>query len=133
MEEILNLIKVINNEYEKAYQEYKPAHLYKDAKTTFTNGYCYEYSLILQRFYYGGVIVMQNDKMHSAIMIDGLIYDVTGVRSDTSNFHIATGTDFEYIYKYYGFFGSAFKELLNSRIVKEVLNKKTYIKKLVKI
>ena len=125
--------KLINNEYEKAYQEYKPAHLYKDAKTTFTNGYCYEYSLILQRFYYNGIIVMQNNKMHSAIMIDGVIYDVTGVRRDTSNFHVATGSDFEYIYKYYGFFGNAFKELLNSRIVKEVLNKKTYIKKLVKI
>ena len=133
MEEILNVIKIINDTYERVYEEYKPAHLYKDARTTFTNGYCYEYSLMLQRFYYNGVIVMQNDKMHSAIMIDGVIYDVMGVREDTYNFHVATGSDFEYIYKYYGFFNEHFKSYLNTNIVKEVLNRKTYVKKLTKI
>lgn len=133
MEEILKVINTINKVYEECYDEYKPAHLYNDAKTTFTNGYCYEYSLILQRFFYNGIIVMQNNKMHSAIMIDNVIYDVGGIREDTNNFHVATGVDFEYIYKYYGFFSNGFKEYLNKKIVKEVLNKKSYVKKLVKV
>ncbi len=133
MEEILEVIKIINNTYEKCFNEYEPAHLYRDAITTFTNGYCYEYSLILKRFYYDGIIVLQNDKMHSAIMINNKIYDVNGIRKDTYNFHVATGSDFEYIFKYYGFFSTGFKDYLNKRVVKEVLNQKSYVKKLVKI
>lgn len=130
MEEILEIIKIINNTYEEAYKEYKPAHLYPNAKDNFNNGYCYEYSLILKRFYYDGIIVMQNDKMHSAIMIDNKIYDVNGIRNDAYNFHVADGCDFEYIYKYYGFMSIPFKDYLNSKIVKQVYkNCDSYVKK----
>ena len=130
MEEILEMIKIINKTYEECYLEYKPAHLYEKAKDNFTNGYCYEYSIILKRFYYDGLIVMQNDKMHSAILINNTIYDVNGIRYDTNNFHVANGTDFEYIYKYYGFMSTAFKDYLNKKIVKQVFNTNNqYVKK----
>ena len=129
MEEILEIIKIINDTYEICFKEYNPAHLYDRAKDNFTNGYCYEYSLILSRFY-NGIIVMKNDKMHSAILIDGVIYDVNGVVKDVNNYHIATGCDFEYIYKYYGFMSNNFKDHLNKEIVKKVFNtNNSYVKK----
>ena len=129
MEEILEVIKIINDTYERCYKEYNPAHLYDNAKDNFTNGYCYDYSLMLNRFY-NGIIVMKNDKTHSATLIDGNIYDVNGIVKDAINYHVATGCDFEYIYKYYGFMSDGFKEYLNKEIVKQVLgNRNSYVKK----
>lgn len=124
MEEILNTIKIINDTYEKCYVYYHPAHTNKSAKKTFMNGYCYEYYKILKFFYPKAILVIQNDKMHTACLINNDIYDASGKRTDNYNFHIATGSDIEYIYKYYAKFSVGFNDYLFKNVIKDVYDNK---------
>ena len=101
---IIDVIKILNDTYDDFYLEYKPSLLYPSSELCFNNGYCYEYHRMLKIFYPKAILVMQNDRMHCATLIDDEIYDVNGKRDDYFNFHEVTGADIEYIYKYYGFF-----------------------------
>lgn len=132
--DIIETINIINETYENLYKEYEISYLYSSAELTFTNGYCYDFYCLLKRFYPTAKLMMKNDKMHCAALIDGNIYDTTGLRYDISDFHIATGCDMEYIYKYYGFFSNGLKEDLSRVVTKNVLsNKKIYVKSLNKV
>lgn len=44
----------------------------------YSRGSCYQFSLLLQMFYPEGVIYIRKDKKHTALMIDGNLYDVSG-------------------------------------------------------
>lgn len=131
--EIIDVIKILNDTYEEFYSKYNPSFLYDSAKLCFTNGYCYEYYRMLKIFYPTATLLMQNDKMHCATLIDDEIYDVNGKRDDFLNFRVATGCDMEYIYKYYGFFSDWVKEQLNDMIRNNVYKEKNKVKVLVKI
>lgn len=129
--DIINLINNINNAYERVYDDIRMPGLYKCAILNFTNGYCYEFFCILKYFYPDAILLISNDKMHCAALIEDEVYDATGKREDTINFRVANGCDLEYIYKYYGFFTSNFKTLLKKEIKKNVSNNsKTYVKSL---
>lgn len=132
--DIIETINIINETYENLYKEYEISYLYSSAELTFTNGYCYDFYCLLKRFYPTAKLMMKNDKMHCVALIDGNIYDTTGLRYDISDFHIATGCDMEYIYKYYVFFSNGLKEDLSRVVTKNVLsNKKIYVKSLNKV
>ena len=131
--EIIDVIKILNDTYDDFYLKYKPSLLYPSSELCFNNGYCYEYHRMLKMFYPKAVLVMQNDRMHCATLIDGEIYDASGKRDDCFNFHEATGADIEYIYKYYGFFSDWVKESLNNMIRNNVYKEKNKVKVLVKI
>ncbi|HIU40464.1 MAG TPA: hypothetical protein IAB68_04110 [Candidatus Aphodocola excrementigallinarum] len=129
--DIIDVINIINETYENIYKEFNSSFMYSSAQITFTNGYCYDFFCMLKRFYPNASLMMKNDKMHCAALIDDNLYDATGIRDDLFDFHLATGTDMEYIYKYYGFFKGRFKTLLTNEVVKNVLsNKKSYVKTL---
>lgn len=129
--DIIEVINIINNTYEDVYQKFKNGFVYPKAETTFACGYCFEYHNLLKKFFPDAVLVMQNDKMHCATLIDDNIYDVNGIRYDYNNFHVATGSDIEYIYKYYAFFNGAFKQNLNKLVTQNVFTRKNdYSKKL---
>lgn len=131
--DIIETINIIKETYEYAYEIYGFSYGSSDSIKTFTGGFCYDFFCLLKRFFPTAKLMMQNDKMHCAALIDGEIYDVTGLREDISDFHEATGCDMEYIYKYYGFFSMGFKESLNKLVVKNVLgNKKNCVKMLTK-
>lgn len=122
--DIIETINIINETYENVYKNFNLSFIYSSSEITFTNGYCYDFFCLLKRFYPKASLMMKNDKMHCAALIDGNLYDATGLRNDLSDFHIATGTDMEYIYKYYGFFKGEFKRVLNDTVIKNVLNNK---------
>lgn len=121
--DVIDTINKINDSYIEVYDEYGYTYLNSNPIVTFNNGFCYEYHLLLKRFFYTAELVMQNDKMHCATLIDNNIYDVNGIREDIENFHIATGCDMEYIYKYYGFLPERFRENLNKTVTHNVLSK----------
>jgi len=132
--DIIETINIINETYESLYETYGFSCGTSDAKKTFTSGFCYEYYVILHRFFPFAKLVMQNDNMHCAALIDGDVYDVTGLRSDASSFHEATGSDMEYIYGRYGFLNPGFKDIFNKMVVKNVYNKgNSFVKKRNKI
>lgn len=122
--DIIETINIINETYETLYKEFKSSYLYSSAELTFTNGYCYDFFCLLKRFFPTAKLMMKNDKMHCAALIDDEIYDATGHRDDIEDFHVATGCDMEYIYKYYGFLSAGMKQELNKLVVKNVLSKK---------
>lgn len=130
--DIIEVVNIINDTYEEVYEKYGNGFVHPKAEINFLS-YSYEYHKLLKRFFPEAVLVIQNDKRHCATLIDGKIYDVTGLREDTGCFHIATGVDIEYIYKYYAFFSSSLKENLNKAVSKNVLSRKdNYSKKLCK-
>lgn len=118
--EIENIIKIINESYNEIDHKEKLSYTYIDAELTFKNGYCYEYYLLLKRFYPTAKLMMQNDKMHCAALIDGVIYDVSGVVFNQEDFHEATGCDLEYIYKYYDVLPYGLKHSLTTTSCKKV-------------
>ncbi len=127
--DIIETINIINENYERAYNEYGCYYLNNSAIITFGGGYCYEYFTLLKRFYPQAELMIKNDKMHCATLIDGYIYDVSGLVKDPNNYHVADGCDVEYIYKRYPFFSLGFKEYLHKEVVKNVLNKGVCYKK----
>ncbi len=128
--DIIETINKINETYEYVYDTYGFAYGKPDPNETFMSGFCYEYFNILHRFFPSAKLMMQNDKMHCAALIDDDIYDVTGLRCDKLNFHEATGADIEYIYKRFGMFPLGFKDILNICLRKNMLIKSNcYTKK----
>ncbi len=122
--DIIETINIINETYEGLYDEYKNDYMYSSAELTFTNGFCFEFYNLLKRFFPTAELMMSNDRYHCAALINEEIYDATGLRDDSENFHVATGCDMEYIYKYYGFFSMGLKEKLNGLVVKNIFNNK---------
>ncbi len=120
--DIMNVINIINETYESYYEKNRDYRSFPSAIKTFSSGYCFEYFILLKRFFPNAILMMQNDKMHCAALIDGDIYDVNGIRYDTFNFHVATGCDYEYIYKMFAMFDFSFKDKFNKVVVKNVLN-----------
>ncbi len=121
--DIIETINIINETYKYVYETYGSSNGNFNPIQTFTGGFCYEYYIILHRFFPFAKLMMQNDKMHCAALIDGEIYDVTGLREDSSNFHEVNGCDMEYIYNRYGFLNAGFKDVFNKIVVKNVYNK----------
>ncbi len=129
--DVIKIINIINETYLYAYDMYGFCYGTDDVIKTFTSGFCYDYFCIIKMFFSNAILMMQNDKMHCAALINGEIYDVTGLRIDTENFHEATGCDVEYIYKYYNVLSPSFKEKFNYLVTKNVLNyKNSYVKTL---
>lgn len=66
----------------------------------FLNDYCLEYFLILKEFYPNGKMVIEKNKDHCAILINNVVYDVSGIK-DKNLFYIALENDENYVYSFY--------------------------------
>lgn len=88
---ILNIIKI--NKILSDYFE-------DDVISMFLDGYCLEYFEILKRLYPEAKMVLQKDKDHCATLIDGNIYDVSGIRN-IDDFILASKFDYDYVYSFY--------------------------------
>ncbi len=78
--------------------------------------------------------MIKNDKTHCVALIDDVLYDATGIVNDVDKFHIETGCDMEFIYKYYDFFKGTFKNALYKEITKNYFNnEKSNVKTLNKV
>lgn len=121
--DVIDIINKINDTYIEIYNDYGTTYINNNPIITFNSGFCYEHHLFLKKFFPTAELMVQNDKMHCATLIDDELYDVNGLREDIRNFHIATGCDMEYIYKYYGSLPVGFKDRLISALVHNVLSK----------
>lgn len=69
LEDIININKVL-------YDYFK-----EDIINLFLDGYCLDYYYILKEFYPESVLVLEKGKDHCASLINGNIYDVSGIRN----------------------------------------------------
>lgn len=113
---ILNIIKI--NRILSDYFE-------GDVISMFLDGYCLEYFEILKRLYPEAKMVLQKDKDHCATLIDGNIYDVSGIRN-IGDFILASKFDYDYVYSFYKRFSLLDKENID-KLIDE--NSKCLVKK----
>lgn len=113
---ILNIIKI--NKILSDYFE-------DDVISMFLDGYCLEYFEILKRLYPEAKMVLQKDKDHCATLIDGNIYDVSGIRN-IDDFILASKFDYDYVYSFYKRFSLLDKENID-KLIDE--NSKCLVKK----
>lgn len=85
---IININKILSDYFEG------------DVISMFLDGYCLEYFEILKRLYPEAKMVLQKDKDHCATLIDGNIYDVSGIRN-IGDFILASKFDYDYVYSFY--------------------------------
>ena len=103
---ILNIIKInkILSDYFK-----------DDVISMFLDGYCLEYFEILKRLYPEAKMVLQKDRDHCATLIDGNVYDVSGIRN-VDDFILASKFDYDYVYSFYKRFSLLDKENIDELI-----------------
>lgn len=95
-----------------------------DIYDTFLNGYCLEYYEILKLLYPEGKLVIEKNGEHCACLIDGNVYDVTGI-CDNDSFFVANKRDIDFVYSFY----NRFDEKLKDSISKYILGNSKVIKK----
>lgn len=88
LEDIININKVL-------YDYFK-----EDIISLFLDGYCLDYYYILKEFYPESVLVLEKGKDHCASLINGNIYDVSGIRS-ASDFTIPSKIEEDFIHDFY--------------------------------
>lgn len=88
LEEIININKVL-------YDYFK-----EDIVNLFLDGYCLDYYFLLKEFYPESILVIEKNKEHCASLINGNIYDVSGIRS-ASDFTIPSKIEEDFVYDFY--------------------------------
>ena len=88
LEDIININKVL-------YDYFK-----EDIISLFLDGYCLDYYYILKEFYPESVLVLEKGKDHCASLINGNIYDVSGIRN-SSDFTISSKIEEDFIHEFY--------------------------------
>lgn len=88
LEDIININKVL-------YDYFK-----EDIISLFLDGYCLDYYYILKEFYPESVLVLEKGKDHCASLINGNVYDVSGIRS-ASDFTIPSKIEEDFIHDFY--------------------------------
>lgn len=88
LENIININKVL-------YDYFK-----EDIISLFLNGYCLDYYYILKEFYPESVLVLEKGKDHCASLINGNIYDVSGIRN-INDFIIPSKIEEDFIHDFY--------------------------------
>ncbi len=88
LEDIININKVL-------YDYFK-----EDIISLFLDGYCLDYYYILKEFYPESVLVLEKGKDHCASLINGNIYDASGIRS-ASDFTIPSKIEEDFIHDFY--------------------------------
>ena len=69
----------------------------------FLNNYCLEYYNILKKLFPDSKMVLEKNNDHCAILIDDVVYDVTGIR-DKNDFIIADASDIMFVNEFYNKF-----------------------------
>lgn len=87
LEDIININKVL-------YDYFK-----EDIINLFLDGYCLDY-YILKEFYSESVLVLEKGKDHCASLINGNIYDVSGIRN-ASDFTILSKIEEDFVHGFY--------------------------------
>lgn len=72
----------------------------EDIQNLFLNGYCLEYYELLKNIYPNAVMVIEKDKEHCAALIEGNVYDVSGIRNK-DDFYVANQSDEDFVYSFY--------------------------------
>lgn len=88
LEDIININKVL-------YDYFK-----EDIINLFLDGYCLDYYYILKEFYPESVLVLEKGKDHCASLINGNIYDVSGIRN-ASDFTIPSKIEEDLVHEFY--------------------------------
>lgn len=88
LEDIININKVL-------YDYFK-----EDIISLFLDGYCLDYYYILKEFYPESVLVLEKGKDHCASLINGNIYDVSGIRN-INDFIIPSKIEEDFVYDFY--------------------------------
>lgn len=88
LEDIININKVL-------YDYFK-----EDIISLFLDGYCLDYYYILKEFYPESVLVLEKGKDHCASLINGNIYDVSGI-INASDFTISSKIEEDFIHEFY--------------------------------
>lgn len=88
LEDIININKVL-------YDYFK-----EDIVNLFLDGYCLDYYFLLKEFYTESILVIEKNKEHCASLINGNIYDVSGIRS-ASDFTIPSKIEEDFIHDFY--------------------------------
>lgn len=88
LEDIININKVL-------YDYFK-----EDIISLFLDGYCLDYYYILKEFYPESILVMEKNKEHCASLINGNIYDVSGIRN-INDFIIPSKMEEDFVYDFY--------------------------------
>lgn len=65
-------------------------------------GGCLEFIEIMQNMFINSKIYVRYDQSHCAILIDDLLYDVSGVIKDRENYHEASSKEINYIENEFG-------------------------------
>lgn len=114
---VINSILIINN----ILTNYFNCDIY----SVFLDGYCLEYFDMLKKLYPGAIMVIHKTKNHVAALINGNIYDVSGIRNK-DEFEIANKIEEDYIRSFYNKFSNFDKENIYELLNK---NNKTILKK----
>ena len=88
LEDIININKVL-------YDYFK-----EDIINLFLDGYCLDYYYILKEFYPESVLILEKGKDHCASLINGNIYDVSGIRN-ASDFTIPSKIEEDFVHEFY--------------------------------
>ena len=88
LEDIININKVL-------YDYFK-----EDIVNLFLDGYCLDYYFLLKEFYPESILVMEKNNEHCASLINGNVYDVSGIRS-ASDFTIPSKIEANFIQDFY--------------------------------
>ncbi len=98
MKKTLKIIERIKNDMEDVILENDLKYLSGDI-TTLLRVYSADFCAILSSFFPGSTIMIDKSYRNCAVLINGFIYDATGVRKDVNNFHVANREDIGFIQK----------------------------------
>lgn len=89
----------------------------------FLNDYCLEYYNILKKMYPNSYMVLEKNKEHCAILINEVIYDVTGIRENV-DFVLADSYDISFVNNFYKKFDNNIRKDLYFSIFGNSIKKK---------
>lgn len=98
MEKILDVIEKIKKSMEDIIIDNNLKYL-GDNTTNIFLAYSADFSAILSSFFPGSTIMIDKNYRNCAVLINGTIYDSTGIRNDVNNFHVASSEEIGFIQK----------------------------------
>jgi len=98
MRKTLKVIERIKNDMDDVILENDLKYLNGDITTLF-RVYSADFCAILSSFFPGATIMVDKSYRNCAVLINGFIYDATGVRKDVNNFHVANSEEIGFIQK----------------------------------
>ncbi len=124
LKKILEVIEIIKNNMEDVILENNLKYLQGDITTLFMV-YNADFGAILSSFFPGSTIMIDKNYRNCAVLINGAIYDVSGIRKDVNNFHVANNEEIGFIQKSFNqlsedVIGKLMEKIGNNNMSKEI-------------